>query len=66
MQDELLRLMMKFQLCYALDPDQTYIAPQLLSSEQPSSSGPGGVVLRCGYGFLPKGWRRRLMWRCIV
>jgi Leucine-rich repeat (LRR) protein len=57
MQDELLRLMMKFQLCYALEEDQSYIAPQLLSSEQPSYpwDQTGEVVFRYEYGFLPKG-----------
>ena len=56
MQDELLRLMMKFQLCYALD-DEAYIAPQLLSSEHPVYPwGPAnGVVVRYKYAFLPKG-----------
>lgn len=57
MQDELLHLMMKFQLCYALDPEQTFIAPQLLSSEQPSYSWDpmGGLIVRYEYSFLPKG-----------
>ena len=57
MQDELLRLMMKFQLCYALEGEQGYIAPQLLSSEQPSYpwEQAGGLVVRYEYGFLPKG-----------
>ena len=57
MQDELLRLMMKFQLCYALEADQAYIAPQLLSSEQPPYpwEPAGGLVVRYEYGFLPKG-----------
>ncbi len=57
MQDELLRLMMKFQLCYELDTGGAYIAPQLLSSEQPSYpwEPTGGLVVRYEYGFLPKG-----------
>lgn len=57
MPDELLQLMMKFQLCYALESKQTYIAPQLLSFEQPSYpwSSAGGLVVRYEYGFLPKG-----------
>jgi len=57
MQDELLRLMMKFQLCYALDTDQAYIAPQLLSSEQLSYpwDQTAGLVVRYEYQFLPKG-----------
>jgi len=63
MQDELLRLMMKFQLCYALEADQAYIAPQLLSSQQPSYPWEprGGLVLRYEYGFLPKGILTRLI-----
>ena len=57
MQDELLQLMMKFQLCYALDSNQAYIAPQLLSSEQPRYpwDQAGGLVVRYEYQFLPKG-----------
>ena len=57
MQDELLRLMMKFQLCYALESDQTYIAPQLLSSDQPGYpwDPASGLVVRYEYGFMPKG-----------
>jgi GTPase SAR1 family protein len=57
MQDELLRLMMKFQLCYALDAGDAYIAPQLLSSDQPGYpwEPTGGLVVRYEYQFLPKG-----------
>lgn len=57
MHDELLRLMMKFQLCYALEPDRTYIAPQLLSSDQPAFAceATGGIVVRYQYDFMPKG-----------
>lgn len=57
MLDELLRLMMKFQLCYELEPGQSYIAPQLLSSEQPPYpwEQTGGLVVRYEYVFLPKG-----------
>ncbi len=56
MQDELLHLMMKFQLCYALDHEH-YIAPQRLSSDQPSYPWEltGGLVVRYEYVFLPKG-----------
>lgn len=57
MQDELLRLMMKFQLCYALESEQSFIAPQLLTSNQPSYpwNSVGGLVVRYEYDFLPKG-----------
>ncbi|HYC92001.1 MAG TPA: COR domain-containing protein [Thermoanaerobaculia bacterium] len=63
MQDELLGLMMKFQLCYALESGQEWIAPQLLSSEQPSYpwEPAGGLVLRYDYEFLPKGIVTRLI-----
>ncbi|HEY6347301.1 MAG TPA: COR domain-containing protein [Bryobacteraceae bacterium] len=57
MHDELLRLMMRFQLCYSLDAVRTYIAPQLLSSEQPFYrwDAAAGLVVRYEYEFLPKG-----------
>lgn len=63
MQDELLGLMMKFQLCYALESNRTYIAPQLLSSDQPSYPWDpvGALVVRYEYGFLPKGIVTRLI-----
>lgn len=57
MQDELLQLMMKFQLCYTLENGQSFIAPQLLTSDQPSYPwiSAGGLVVRYEYDFLPKG-----------
>lgn len=57
MQDELLRLMMKFQLCYELEAGQGYVAPQLRSSDQPAYPWEqmGGLVVRYEYVFLPKG-----------
>ena len=57
MQDELLRLMMKFQLCFELETQQAFIAPQLLSSDKPSYSWPpsGSLTVRYEYPFLPKG-----------
>jgi internalin A len=63
MQDELLGLMMKFQLCYALESGREWIAPQLLSSEQPSYrwEPAGGLVMRYEYAFLPKGIVTRLI-----
>lgn len=63
MQDELLGLMMKFQLCYALESGREWIAPQLLSPEQPSYrwEPAGGLVLRYEYAFLPKGVVTRLI-----
>jgi Leucine-rich repeat (LRR) protein len=63
MQDELLRLMMKFQLCYALEADRGYMAPQLLSSDQPPYPWEpgGGLVVRYEYEFMPKGIVTRLI-----
>ena len=57
MQGELLRLMMKFQLCYALEDEEAFIAPQLLSSDQPTYPWDpgGGLIVRYEYAFLPKG-----------
>jgi internalin A len=57
MHDELLRLMMKFQLCYALEAEGTCIAPQLLTSQQPAYPWPatGSIVIRYQYDFMPKG-----------
>jgi internalin A len=63
MQDELLRLMMKFQLCYSLDGDQSFIAPQLLSPDQPSYAWRPecDLVVRYEYDFMPKGIVTRLI-----
>jgi hypothetical protein len=56
MHGELLRLMVKFQLCYALQDEQAFIAPQLLSSEPPAYAwDASGIVVRYEYVFLPKG-----------
>lgn len=57
MRDELLRLMMRFQLCYQLPDREVYIAPQLLSPERPAYEweGRGEFVLRYDYEFMPKG-----------
>jgi len=58
MEDELLQLMMKFQLCYEI-PDQKehYIAPQLLSQDQPEYdwNSSNNMHLRYTYEFMPKG-----------
>ena len=57
MRQELIRLMMKFQLCYELPGGDAYISPQLLTPSQPSYSwdGSGNVVVRYEYEFMPKG-----------
>jgi len=63
MRDELLRLMMKFQLCYQLPEGEAYIAPQLLSPTQPSYAwdGDANLILRYEYDFMPKGLITRLI-----
>jgi internalin A len=62
-QDELLRLMMKFQLCYQVPDTQTYIAPQLLPTNQPAYDWPetANLVFRYEYTFMPKGIVTRLI-----
>jgi hypothetical protein len=69
MHPELLALMQKFELCYAL-PDtspETWLAPQLLPPSKPEVindwAKPGDLVLRFCYAFLPKGMVSRLMVR---
>jgi internalin A len=57
MHDELLRLMMRFKLCYPIADMEAYIAPQLLSPTRPEYEwmGEGGLVVRYDYDFMPKG-----------
>lgn len=65
MHDELLALMMKFQLCYQI-PDQPghYIAPQLLSEQHPPYDWPNenNLTLRYKYEeFMPRGLLTRFI-----
>jgi len=65
MQDELLQLMLNFQLCYKIPGTRdTYIAPQLLTENQPDYqwSDTNNLILRYTYEFMPKG----IMTRFIV
>jgi internalin A len=58
MQPELLRLMMNFKLCYEIPNEpKTYIAPQLLTSNQPDYTWDESLnlLLRYEYEFMPKG-----------
>ena len=58
MQPELLRLMMNFKLCYEIPGSpNTYIAPQLLSPNQPEYTWDkaDNLRLRYTYEFMPKG-----------
>ncbi|TAK41250.1 MAG: hypothetical protein EPO28_08800 [Saprospiraceae bacterium] len=64
---ELLALMVKFELCYAV-PDaaqEQWLAPQLLPAAQPAYewSSENNLTLRYRYGFLPKGLLNRLLVR---
>ncbi len=63
MRDELLGLMMRFQLCYELPEGDAYIAPQLLSSDEPKYDWDlsGNLVLHYGYDFMPKGMLTRFI-----
>jgi tetratricopeptide (TPR) repeat protein/GTPase SAR1 family protein len=56
MQDELLKLMQNFKICYPLGKD-TYIAPILLPFEQPAYTWDetDNLTLRYEYEFMPKG-----------
>ena len=64
MRDELLQLMKNFKLCYEIPgrPNH-YIAPQLLSSEQPDYpwDDTSNLILRYRYDFMPKGILTRLI-----
>ncbi|MDZ8257319.1 COR domain-containing protein [Nostoc sp. ChiQUE01b] len=58
MHDELLRLMINFKLCYEIPTSkENYIAPQLLSANQPSYdwNQTNNLILRYTYEFMPKG-----------
>lgn len=57
MQGELLRLMINFKLCYQVPNTTLYIAPQLLSPNQPPYDWDetGNLILRYTYEFMPKG-----------
>jgi internalin A len=62
MRDELLQLMMRFKLCYEIPyRPLTYIAPQLLSPNQPEYDwdDTDNLILRYHYGFMPKGMLTR-------
>jgi internalin A len=62
MRDELLHLMMRFKLCYEIPyRPRTYIAPQLLSPNQPEYNwdGTDNLIVRYQYEFMPKGMLTR-------
>jgi Leucine-rich repeat (LRR) protein len=57
MRDELLQLMINFKLCYKIPGSEFYIAPQLLTENQPHYEWDEGdnLILRYTYEFMPKG-----------
>jgi len=58
MQDELLQLMINFKLCYKIPGSQdTYIAPQLLTENQPEYQWDekNNLIMRYTYEFMLKG-----------
>jgi internalin A len=63
MRDELLQLMVKFQLCFQVPGSDTYIAPQLLTPSQPLYhwDETDNLVLRYKYDVMPKGIVQRLI-----
>jgi GTPase SAR1 family protein len=63
MRDELLQLMVKFQLCFQVPGSDTYIAPQLLTPSQPVYhwDESDNLILRYEYDVMPKGIVRRLI-----
>jgi internalin A len=61
---ELLQLMKNFKLCYEIpNRPKTYIAPQLLSPNQPEYSWDNteNLILRYHYEFMPKGMITRFI-----
>jgi hypothetical protein len=63
MRDELLQLMVKFQLCFQVPGSDTYVAPQLLAPSQPAYhwDESDSLTLRYEYDVMPKGIVRRLI-----
>jgi GTPase SAR1 family protein len=57
MRDELLQLMINFKLCYKIPGGEFYIAPQLLTENQPHYDWDeaDNLILRYTYEFMPKG-----------
>ena len=62
--EELLAMMLQFELCYQVQDTETYIAPQLLPGDVPAYDLGADIPLQLKfeYGFMPKG----LFYRLIV
>jgi internalin A len=63
MRDELVRLMVRFSLCFPVPDSDQHVAPQLLSPARPGYvwDEPGDLLLRYEYEVMPKGIVRRLI-----
>jgi Leucine-rich repeat (LRR) protein len=57
MREELLQLMIKFKLCYQIRNSEHYIAPQLLTENEPDYQWDSreNLIMRYAYEFMPKG-----------
>ncbi len=79
--DELLQLMIKFKLCYQIPNEPIYIAPQLLTENEPvyDWDETNNLILRYRYEFMPKGiitqfivamhryiWQQQYVWKSGV
>ena len=65
MRFDLLRLMLRFRLCYQIPDTTMYLAPQLLSPEPPAYEWDptGASFVRYEYDFMPKGVMTQLIVR---
>ncbi len=65
MHDELISLMMKFELCYQIEYSNTYIAAQLLQVEKPLYlwDNNENIICKYDYEFMPKGILTRFIVR---
>lgn len=64
MQDEVLQLMLKFQLCYRItETANNYISPQLLDPQQPNYrwTKDNNLIAEYNYEFMPRGIISRLI-----
>lgn len=58
LKDELLELMIKFELCYPLEDNENFIVPQLLPVEPPADldwNNDKNLIVRYRYDFMPRG-----------
>ncbi|MDB5223158.1 MAG: GTPase [Chitinophagaceae bacterium] len=65
MHEELISLMIKFELCYQLENSETFIAAQLLQRDKPSYqwTNQDNLHLKYDYEFMPKGLITRFIVR---